>query len=50
MRTCRNGTILPNLKIALYLIHNPKVLRKVFSVIILLLAIQMIVNGITGRI
>lgn len=33
------------------LIHtNPNMLRKVFSVIILLLAIQMIVNGITGRI
>jgi len=29
---------------------NPNVLRKVFSVIILLLATEMIINGITGRI
>jgi len=45
------GVLLGSVLGARTLVHtNPKVLRKVFSVIILLLAIQMIVNGITGRI
>lgn len=45
------GVLLGSVLGARALVHtNPKVLRKVFSVIILLLAIQMIVNGITGRI
>ena len=45
------GVLLGSVLGARMLVHtNPTVLRKVFSVIILLLAIQMIVNGITGRI
>ncbi len=45
------GVLLGALLGARTLAHtNPKVLRKVFSGIVLLLAIQMIFNGLTGRI
>jgi uncharacterized membrane protein YfcA len=45
------GVLLGSILGARALIHtNPSLLRKVFSAIIFLLAIQMIFNGITGRI